>query len=124
MKSSDKVELEGLIWALKEKMNLIRKKRKRSYALATFHILESPQICGTIYKSLIYVAVRRAVLVLSLVVRNSRANLSRLRSHYLVRWKALTESVCYFIAKDLQPYDTVNDVGFLRMICILLAKSV
>ena len=31
-------------------------------------------------------------------------------------WKALTESVCYFIAKDLQPYDTVNDAGFLQMI--------
>ena len=32
------------------------------------------------------------------------------------RWKTLTDSVCYFIAKDLQPYDTVNDPGFLHMI--------
>ncbi len=32
------------------------------------------------------------------------------------RWKRLTQSVCYFIAKDLHPYDTVNDPGFRNMI--------
>ena len=32
------------------------------------------------------------------------------------RWKTLTESVCYFIAKGLQPFDTLNDTGFKRMI--------
>ena len=37
-------------------------------------------------------------------------------SHSSVRWKTLTDSVCYFIAKDLQPYDTVNDAGFRHMI--------
>lgn len=32
------------------------------------------------------------------------------------RWIQLTKSVCYFIAKDMQPYDTVNDAGFLKML--------
>ena len=32
------------------------------------------------------------------------------------RWNQLTESVCYFIAKDIQPIDTVNDEGFQAMI--------
>ena len=32
------------------------------------------------------------------------------------RWNRLTEAVCYFIAKDMQPMDTVNDVGFRKMI--------
>ena len=32
------------------------------------------------------------------------------------RWIQLTKSICYFIAKDMQPYDTVNDAGFLKML--------
>ena len=32
------------------------------------------------------------------------------------RWKALTNSVCYFLAKDLHPLSTVNDQGFLHML--------
>ena len=28
----------------------------------------------------------------------------------------LTDSVCYFIVKDLQPYDTVNDSSLQQMI--------
>ena len=32
------------------------------------------------------------------------------------RWKALTNSVCYFLAKDLHPLSTVNDKGFLHML--------
>ena len=32
------------------------------------------------------------------------------------RWKALTNSVCYFLAKDLQPLSTANDQGFLHML--------
>ena len=32
------------------------------------------------------------------------------------RWNTLTQSVCYFIAKDMQPIDTVNDKGFRAMI--------
>ena len=31
-------------------------------------------------------------------------------------WNKLTNSICYFIAKDMQPYDTINDVGFRHMI--------
>ena len=34
------------------------------------------------------------------------------------RWKALTNSVCYFLAKDLHPLSTVNDQGFLHMLKI------
>ena len=32
------------------------------------------------------------------------------------RWNALTQSICYFIAKDMQPIDTINDKGFRKMI--------
>ena len=32
------------------------------------------------------------------------------------RWRKLTESVCYFLAKDMLPFDTVNDPGFRHMI--------
>ena len=37
-------------------------------------------------------------------------------SHSSQPWKTLTDSVCYFIAKDLQHYDTINDPGFRQMI--------
>ena len=32
------------------------------------------------------------------------------------RWNHLTQSVCYFIAKDMQPIDTINDTGFRKML--------
>ena len=32
------------------------------------------------------------------------------------RYKALTNSLCYFLARDMQPYDTVNDTGFRHML--------
>ena len=32
------------------------------------------------------------------------------------RWIQLTNSVCYFIGKDMQPFDTVNDPGFVKML--------
>ena len=32
------------------------------------------------------------------------------------RWKALTNSICYFLAKDLHPLSTVYDQGFLHML--------
>ena len=32
------------------------------------------------------------------------------------RWKTLTEAVCLFIAKDMHPYQTVNDSGFQHML--------
>ena len=32
------------------------------------------------------------------------------------RWKALTNAVCYFLAKDLHPVATVNDPGFQHML--------
>ena len=32
------------------------------------------------------------------------------------RWKKLTESVCYFIAKHMLPFDTVNSPGFQRLV--------
>ena len=28
------------------------------------------------------------------------------------RWKKLTDSICYFLAKDMMPFDTVNNPGF------------
>ena len=33
-----------------------------------------------------------------------------------LRWKKLTQGICYFIAKDMNPFATVNGVGFRRMI--------
>ena len=32
------------------------------------------------------------------------------------RWYQLTKSVCYFIGKDMQPYDTIEDPGFVKML--------
>ena len=32
------------------------------------------------------------------------------------RWKTLTDAVCLFIARDMYPYQTVNDVGFQHML--------
>ena len=32
------------------------------------------------------------------------------------RWKKRTECMTYFIAKDCHPYDTVNDIGFCKML--------
>ena len=32
------------------------------------------------------------------------------------RWNHLTQSVCYFIAKDMHPIDTINDTGFRKML--------
>ena len=28
------------------------------------------------------------------------------------RWNQITDAVCFFIARDMQPFDTVNDPGF------------
>jgi hypothetical protein len=36
-------------------------------------------------------------------------------AHSSPRWKKLTDAVCYFIAKDGQPLDTVNDKGFRHL---------
>ena len=33
-----------------------------------------------------------------------------------LRWRKLTQAVCYFIAKDMNPVATVNGIGFRRMI--------
>jgi len=35
--------------------------------------------------------------------------------HTTVKWKKLTEAVCYYIAKDMLPLDTVSGEGFLRV---------
>ena len=32
------------------------------------------------------------------------------------QWNQLTEAVCSFVVKDMQPLDTVNDAGFCKMI--------
>ena len=37
--------------------------------------------------------------------------------HISHRWKGITDSVCYFLAKDMMPYDTVNAAGFRHMLC-------
>ena len=36
-----------------------------------------------------------------------------------IRYKKITNAVCYFLARDMQPYDTVNDVGFRQMLKVL-----
>ena len=32
------------------------------------------------------------------------------------KWKKLTDSICYFLAKDMMPFDTVNDPGFKHLL--------
>ena len=36
-----------------------------------------------------------------------------------IRYIKITNVVCYFLARDMQPYDTVNDVGFRQMLKVL-----
>ena len=36
--------------------------------------------------------------------------------HSSERYKKLTKAVCYFICKDQQPFDTINDSGFRHML--------
>ena len=40
------------------------------------------------------------------------------------RNKTITDAVCYFLARDMQPYDTVNDAGFRHMLKILEPRYV
>jgi len=35
------------------------------------------------------------------------------------RYKKVTDAICYSLARDIQPYDTVNDVGFCHMLKVL-----
>ena len=37
-------------------------------------------------------------------------------SHILQCWRSLTDSFCYFVAKDMQPFETVNDPGFRQLL--------
>ena len=32
------------------------------------------------------------------------------------RWKKLTDSICYFLTKDMMPFHTINDPGFRHMV--------
>ena len=32
------------------------------------------------------------------------------------KWKKLTDSICYFLAKDVRLFDTVNDSGFRHLL--------
>ena len=34
-------------------------------------------------------------------------------------YKKVTNAVCYFLVRDMQPYDTVNDVGFRSLLKVL-----
>ena len=36
--------------------------------------------------------------------------------HSSARWKAITNSVCYFIAKGMHPFQTVNEPGFHQLL--------
>ena len=36
--------------------------------------------------------------------------------HSSARWKAITNSVCYFIAKGMHPFQTVNEPGFRQLL--------
>ena len=37
-------------------------------------------------------------------------------AHFSLRWKAITNSVCYFIAKGMHPFQRVNEPGFRQLI--------
>lgn len=38
--------------------------------------------------------------------------------HSSEKYKKLTKVVCYFICKDQQPFDTINDSGFRHMLSV------
>ena len=38
------------------------------------------------------------------------------------RCKAITDSVCYFIAKSMHPFQTVNELGFRKLLHVLEPK--
>ena len=40
------------------------------------------------------------------------------------RWNQLTDALCYFIARDMQPFDTVNDSGFQHLLHALEPRYV
>ena len=35
------------------------------------------------------------------------------------RYKKVTDAICYFLTRDMQPYDTVNDEGFHHMLKVI-----
>ena len=37
-------------------------------------------------------------------------------SHTSQRWRSLTDSICYFVAKDMQPFQMVSDPGFRQLL--------
>ena len=37
-------------------------------------------------------------------------------SHSFQRWKSITNSVCYFVAKGMHPFQTVNEPGFRQLL--------
>ena len=49
-----------------------------------------------------------------LVVESFKAQ--KLLPHTSHHWKGITDSICYFLAKDMMPYDTVNAAGFRHML--------
>ena len=52
--------------------------------------------------------------------------LSRKQLHHQnsAKLKMLNDSVCYFISKDMLPYQTVNDKRFCAMLSVLDAQYV
>ena len=40
------------------------------------------------------------------------------------RWSEITNAVCSFVAKDMQPYSTVNDRGFQQLLQVLEPRYV
>ena len=44
--------------------------------------------------------------------------------HSSERYKKLTKAVCYFICKDQQPFDTINDSGFRHMLSVFEPRYV
>ena len=36
--------------------------------------------------------------------------------HSFQRWKSITNSVCYFVAKDMYPFQTVDEPGFRQLL--------
>ena len=40
----------------------------------------------------------------------------QLFSHTSQCWKSLTDLICYYVAKDMQPFQTVNDPGFCQLL--------
>jgi len=87
------------------------------YGLNTLRIFLRIQTQTTVQKEsqLIQRLLVAAQMPNSLFYQQATLLLPKSSTHY----KKVTDTICYFLARDMQPYDTINDVGFCHMLKVL-----